>query len=110
MHTHKNTHALSRSLSLSHTHTHTHIHAYAHTHAYTKQACILDCLFLVLSVQKEHYNSELALRLLGRFAETEVERALKLLREKVCMSCACIYVSVGEFCACEFTYISLRRC
>jgi len=46
------------------------------------QACILDLLFLVLSVQQEHYNSELALRLLSRFPEADVERALKLLREK----------------------------
>ena len=45
------------------------------------QACILDLLFLVLSVQQEHYNSELALRLLARFSEADVERALKLLRE-----------------------------
>jgi hypothetical protein len=42
----------------------------------------VDLLFLVLSVQQEHYNSELALRLLGRFPEADVERALKLLREK----------------------------
>ena len=46
------------------------------------QACILDLLFLVLSVQQENYDSELALRLLGRFPEADLERALTLLREK----------------------------
>ena len=56
------------------------------------QACILDLLFLVLSVQYEHYNSELALRLLGRFPEADVEHALKLLREKV----VCLHVTKGR--------------
>ena len=53
-------------------------------------------------MQQEHYNSELALRLLGRFPEADVERALKLLREKVashavylCAGRADVYVCVG---------------